>query len=442
MPTRAVDVIIKGKNLATAAFKDARGDLEKFSGKIGRMLGPLNLLKGAIAALGVASLGALFKKATEAALAHEKGLGRNVETLDRLKAAWDFVLVSLGRALLGMDKGGNATNMFVDALAGMGNWIEQNKGVFQEFLGIVTKIASVLGMAARGIGGLVALARGKGLQAAAAIIEGSGGEAQASFAKFQRERKQIEANKEAERLRKEAEAEAKREWERTRKEFEAKIVPMMATETTGAVGTGRSFIGLTGEGPASLSPIGDPAALDVGVQKISELQLAIGSLDDSIRGVAKGAIVEFADAWADATQEMIAGSGRLGDAIIRAGRRAVGGVLMAKGRETLLDAAKAAIQGFTNPTEFLRAARLFAIGTAQMAAGQLFAGGGGGGGGGGGLGAAGFAQQRDETSDRGEATIVVQGGLLDMSDPRQANALADAIAELSGRRVIIVGGTA
>jgi hypothetical protein len=32
---------------------------------------------------------------------------------------------------------------------------------------------------------------------------------------------------------------------------------------------------------------------------------------------------------------------------------------------------------------------------------------------------------------------VVQGGILDMSDPRQADALAQAIQALTGRRIII-----
>jgi hypothetical protein len=39
----------------------------------------------------------------------------------------------------------------------------------------------------------------------------------------------------------------------------------------------------------------------------------------------------------------------------------------------------------------------------------------------------------------GEAKLIIQGGLLDMSDPRQASALGRAIGELSGRRVILQG---
>ncbi len=39
----------------------------------------------------------------------------------------------------------------------------------------------------------------------------------------------------------------------------------------------------------------------------------------------------------------------------------------------------------------------------------------------------------------GAGTIIVQGGLLDMSDPRQADAFAKAVTDLTGRRVIVMG---
>lgn len=41
------------------------------------------------------------------------------------------------------------------------------------------------------------------------------------------------------------------------------------------------------------------------------------------------------------------------------------------------------------------------------------------------------------TADRGSAEIIIEGGLLDTTDPRQAQALGDAISDLSGRRVIL-----
>lgn len=53
----------------------------------------------------------------------------------------------------------------------------------------------------------------------------------------------------------------------------------------------------------------------------------------------------------------------------------------------------------------------------------------------------GFApESSDQTSKenkKGDATIVIEGGFLDMSDPRQADALARALAELTDRQVVI-----
>jgi len=443
MAARTVDVFIKGRNLANQAFKDTEQWLKK-------LLHPMTLLKGAIAAMGVASLGALFKKATEKALEHERGLGRNVEQLNKLKDAWDFVLVRLGQALLGMDKGGKATNMFVDALVGFGKWIEDNRGAFEQLIFLVTKLAGVLGMAARGIAAVVALARGKSLQEAAAIAEGSNSAAaQKSFQQFQRERAQIKRNQDFAKNGDTRVVEGAGEidkilaaTEKMRKEREARETAAREAATRKALEVhtpGMNF----GAPSLNLQPIPESVikGLDVGKTKIDELALAMQELGDSVKDVATGSIVLFADTWADATQEMISGSAKLGDAIIRAGRRAVGGVLLAKGRETLLDAAKSFVMGFTNPVEFVKAAKLFAVGTAQMAAGQMFAGGGSGGGGGaGGLGGGGFQQQQQETGGKGDVTLVIEGGLLDMSDPRQEQAFKDALESLTGRRVVVVGG--
>jgi hypothetical protein len=92
---------------------------------------------------------------------------------------------------------------------------------------------------------------------------------------------------------------------------------------------------------------------------------------------------------------------------------------------------------FAAAGEFFAAAALMgAIGGAIHGAASRAGGGGGGGG------------PQDVQNGRNDAaanqppdaTVVIQGGLLDMSDPRQAEALAGAIGELSGRRVIIKQG--
>lgn len=72
----------------------------------------------------------------------------------------------------------------------------------------------------------------------------------------------------------------------------------------------------------------------------------------------------------------------------------------------------------------------------------------GGGGAGGGIGTAGttspdsLRDARDaSTRDRDKAIIIIEGGLLDMSDPKQAAALAAAIADVSDRDVSVQGAT-
>lgn len=63
---------------------------------------------------------------------------------------------------------------------------------------------------------------------------------------------------------------------------------------------------------------------------------------------------------------------------------------------------------------------------------------GGAGGGGGARGAE--ARTNENAREREAATLVIQGGILDMSQPEQADALAAALETLSGRRVIIQRG--
>jgi len=62
-------------------------------------------------------------------------------------------------------------------------------------------------------------------------------------------------------------------------------------------------------------------------------------------------------------------------------------------------------------------------------------------GGGGGKDRAGsnIRNERD-AADRGDATILIEGGLLDTNDPRQMEALARAIESVEGRRVVIRRG--
>lgn len=154
----------------------------------------------------------------------------------------------------------------------------------------------------------------------------------------------------------------------------------------------------------------------------------------------------FASNWGDAWEAFGAGSISAGQAVVQSARGAVADSARMKARETLLDAGKALAEGLTNPAKLVEAAKLFAVGAGYSAlAGALGGGGGGGGGsrGGGSASARSAARDADEYKKKQEArgTIIVQGGILDMTDPRQADALTDALATLHDERRVEITGT-
>lgn len=83
---------------------------------------------------------------------------------------------------------------------------------------------------------------------------------------------------------------------------------------------------------------------------------------------------------------------------------------------------------------------LIAAGAAMKAATSSFLSsptGGGGGAAGGSMGSYADTIGAGRGGDGGPVTLVIEGGILDMSDPRQEQALAEALQRLSGRRVIV-----
>lgn len=64
---KEVKVVLKGENAAGPAFKAVRKEAEAFRDSVKDLLNPINLLKGAIAGLGIAALGDFFKKTVELA---------------------------------------------------------------------------------------------------------------------------------------------------------------------------------------------------------------------------------------------------------------------------------------------------------------------------------------------------------------------------------------
>jgi len=83
-------------------------------------------------------------------------------------------------------------------------------------------------------------------------------------------------------------------------------------------------------------------------------------------------------------------------------------------------------------------AKFLAAGSIMFALAGAAQGSAGGGGSAGGAGAA-ARHTAELEGDRGEALVIVEGGLLDMTDPRQAEAFARAMQDISGRRVVVRG---
>ena len=160
-----------------------------------------------------------------------------------------------------------------------------------------------------------------------------------------------------------------------------------------------------------------------------------------------GTIKDFADAISGAFQAFVTGAKSAGQAFIGAMVGAVATVARKMGEYFIAQGLAALGLALVppplgTPTGFAAAAKLFAAGAAMFAISGALGGvaAGGGGGGGGNSSATATTSQQEQLSKAKESTIVIEGGLLDMSDPRQADALAQAIGDLSDRRVIVEGG--
>ncbi len=172
--------------------------------------------------------------------------------------------------------------------------------------------------------------------------------------------------------------------------------------------------------------------------KVQALAGAAVSLEDAF-AVAVGNIIsmfasDFGQAIAGAFEAMVSGAESAGEAFRNSMLLALASVAKAFGQFFIAQAIAAAGFGLvTNPAGFAAAAKYTAAAVAMFAlAGALSAVAGGGGAGGGGA----AAQQATASQEtRGSITIVIEGGFLDMSDPRQEQQLSRAIEDLTGRDV-------
>jgi hypothetical protein len=150
-------------------------------------------------------------------------------------------------------------------------------------------------------------------------------------------------------------------------------------------------------------------------------------------GILLNAITNFGDAWSNAVKDAIEGSQSLGDAFQTAMLGAISAVARGFGDLYVARSVAAFASGnFVSGSQFLAAAGLmYTLAGAVSAAAPSR---------GGGAGISTGIANETAGLGAGEGAIIVQGGLLDMSDPRQATALANAVSNLAGRRIIIQEG--
>lgn len=162
--------------------------------------------------------------------------------------------------------------------------------------------------------------------------------------------------------------------------------------------------------------------------------------------IAQTTIAGFTDAIAGAFQAMVEGSMSAATAFKVGMLKAIAAVasglaqmMVGKAVEQIAEAlAHPATAGhhLASAAKFTAAAALFgAISGVLSGAAANTAGGGGSAGG------SPSATTAASATDKGSGTIVIQGGLLDMSDPRQADAFGQAVSDLTGRGIIVQKGS-
>jgi len=217
--------------------------------------------------------------------------------------------------------------------------------------------------------------------------------------------------------------------------------------------------------PLGLKEIGEPARPELGaappatagigafqtafVESLDPLNEFVDStqtLDDTLGRMAGETLINLGAAFNDAFAAIGAGEPVFG-AITKAIKASIAETAAAEGRlEFARGAAKIAAGIFPpNPAAIASGLQHFAAGALFSAIGGALGGGQGprGAGGGAGGGFTGRNELRPTVdpfeASRSPSTIIIQGGILDMSDPAQADALAKALSDLSGRDVSVAG---
>lgn len=469
---------IKNLSLATDLAAARQMDLGAASDLVARaMIGDTSMLK---------RYGIVVREGEDAIAAMRAQLhgfaendGKTFEgRLAQIANAFDNVMEAIGRAITGGTGTGDGMSAFADALNRFASWIDENSADIKAFVDQIVRLAIGAGEAAgamltltgrlekffavkvgggkdaawwqlsqRGVRGLLGLSDPN---APTPTLSATLPPMVVSTPETVAPRKMTPAEKKA------AEQAAKEAAGR-----DADFAKLVRRYGYGQDSALRPLVGQTPTAGAPLPSVGGIVpSVDVGtpttqtfgesfkagvgdaLESVKGLNTELASTSEILGNLAGGAIAQFTSSWTDGIAEVIAGHESLGQAIVKAGRKAIGAVLQAEAQATLLKAAAAAAEGFTNPIKFLQAAKLFAVGTAEAAAGALFAGGGGGGGGGysagGGGYAGGFNSAAQSVQGTGKVTVVMPKGrkTYDWTNPDEIDAFKEFVQQLAGSRQI------
>jgi len=184
------------------------------------------------------------------------------------------------------------------------------------------------------------------------------------------------------------------------------------------------------------------------VKSARAAEKAAGSLNQVVADMAMQTFAAFGQAITDAFAAMVDGSQSAGQAFASAMLSALAAVAQGFGQYFLVRAAAAIAEallpssvltgqsagGFAAAAKFTAAAvAMFALSGVLGGMANKSSGGGGGAGGS----AAAERQTAEVTREEPPSVLVIEGGLLDMSNPDQADALAAALETLTDRKVII-----
>ena len=166
----------------------------------------------------------------------------------------------------------------------------------------------------------------------------------------------------------------------------------------------------------------------------------LDSMSNLMSDMTHNLLQDFGSAFEDAFYKIAQGSGHAGRAFEAAFKNAIASVASYMGQFYMGKAIGSIGEAFLgHPGAAAAAAKYFAAATLMFALSGTLKGRAARLGGAGGSGASRAAQDSDQLADqKGEATVYIQGGLLDMTDPRQVEQFMRMLEAVQGRRVNIV----